>query len=209
MRLILIRHGETEWNAERRLQGHADAPLSERGMVQARRAAAFFAAEPAPGLVVSSDLGRARRTAEILGFPDAVTDPRLREMDLGDWTGRFIAEIEAEDRHAYRDWRLGTHTPPRGETWQAFRGRVGAAIADILARAPGDAVVVTHEGVVRATCDVLVGLAPQSLAPLVPGAVTVFAVNCAVSPAAARLLTFNYVSAPDDLKIRGLDHAPV
>ncbi len=209
MRLILVRHGETVWNAERRLQGHADAPLSERGQEQARRAAAFFAAEPPPGLVVTSDLGRARRTAEILGFTGAETDPRLREMDLGEWTGRYISDIEAEDRYAYRDWRLGRLTPPGGETWEAFRARVGAAISDVIARAQDDAVIVTHEGVVRAACDLLVGLAPASLAPLSPCAITVFAVNRTVAPATARLLTFNYVSSPADLKSRGLDHAPV
>ncbi len=116
MRLILVRHGETVWNAERRLQGHAHAPLSDRGVKQARDAAKFFSDGQAPGLVVSSDLSRACHTAELLGFSDFEADPRLCEVDLGEWTGRWIEEIETSAKGAYRDWRLGAYTPPQGET---------------------------------------------------------------------------------------------
>lgn len=209
MRLTLVRHGETVWNAERRLQGHADAPLSRRGIAQARHAAAFFTGVPAPGLVVSSDLSRARHTAELLGFPDVATDPRLREMDLGDWTGRWIDDIEASDRNAYRDWRLGTRTPPRGEEWEPFCRRVAAAIRDAAARAEGDLVIVTHEGAVRAACAVLVGLPPSSLAPVSPAALTIFDIDRSAPSHGARLVAFNLAPSPDDLRARGLDHAPV
>ncbi|MBJ6127734.1 histidine phosphatase family protein [Microvirga splendida] len=209
MRLILMRHGETVWNAERRLQGHADAPLSPRGIEQARRAAKFFADGPAPGRVMSSDLSRARHTAELLGFTDFATDERLREMDLGDWTGRWIEEIEASDRGAYRDWRLGSYTPPGGEGWKPFRERVGAAIDDAVNRSDGDVVIVAHEGVVRAACDVLVGLTPSNLSPIAPAAITIFDINRAAQWPGARLVAFNITPSPDDLRTSGLDHAPV
>ncbi|MBM1173261.1 histidine phosphatase family protein [Microvirga arabica] len=209
MRLILVRHGETVWNAERRLQGHADAPLSDRGVKQARDAAKFFMDGKAPGLVVSSDLSRACHTAELLGFSDFETDPRLREVDLGEWTGRWIEEIETSAKGAYRDWRLGTYTPPQGETWEAFRERVGEAISEVISRAEGDVVIVTHEGVVRAACDLLVGLVPSDLSPIVPAAITIFDITQSAQAYNARLVTFNFAPSPDDLRVPGLDHAPV
>ena len=204
-----MRHGETVWNAERRLQGHADAPLSPRGIEQARRAAKFFADGPAPGLVVSSDLSRACHTAELLGFTGFTTDERLREMDLGEWTGRWIEQIEASDRGAYREWRLGAYTPPRGEEWGPFRERVGAALADAIDRSNGDVVVNTHEGVVRAACDVLVGLTPSNLSPITPAAITIFDINHSAQSRSARLVAFNITPSPGDLRTPGLDYAPV
>lgn len=209
MRLVLVRHGETLWNSERRLQGHADAPLSPRGIEQVRSAARFFASGPAPSRVVSSDLSRARHTAEMLGFSNVPTDERLREMDLGDWTGRLIEEIESSDRNAYRDWRLGSYTPPGGETWRQFRGRVETAIGDAVSGSDGDVVVIAHEGVVRAACDILIGLPPTSLSPIAPGAITIFGVDPSKRPYRGRLVTFNFAPTPDDLRSRGLDHAPV
>lgn len=209
MRLILVRHGETVWNAERRLQGHADAPLSPRGIEQARRAATFFTEGQAPSLVVSSDLSRARHTTELLGFTEFTTDARLREMDLGDWTGRWIEEIEAADRGAYREWRLGSYTPPRGERWEQFRERVGAALGDAMDRADGDVLVVAHEGVVRAACEILVGLSTSNLSPVAPAAITVFDIHHAVQAGKARLVAFNITSSAGDLRSLGLDHAPV
>ena len=209
MRLILVRHGETVWNAERRLQGHADAPLSERGIAQVQRSARFFADGYAPGLIVASDLSRACHTAELLGFSGFATDRRLREMDLGEWTGRWIAEIEASEQGAYRDWRLGSYTPPRGEGWEAFKDRVGEAVTDAIGRSEGDVVIVTHEGVVRAACDLLVGLEPSVLSPIVPAAITIFNITHSAQSYKARLVTFNFAPSPDDLKAPGLDHAPV
>ncbi|WP_262028087.1 histidine phosphatase family protein [Microvirga sp. Mcv34] len=209
MRLILVRHGETLWNAERRLQGHADAPLSPRGIEQARRAAMFFAGGPAPSYIVSSDLRRARHTAELLGFAEFSTDERLREMDLGDWAGQWIEQIEASDRGAYRDWRLGLYTPPGGEEWLPFRERVSAAMHAAIDHADGDVVIVAHEGVVRAACDVLVGLGPSQLSPVASAAITIFDVDPLAPSHKARLVAFNFTVSPDDLRTRGLDHAPV
>jgi glucosyl-3-phosphoglycerate phosphatase len=209
MRLILVRHGETVWNAARRLQGHADAPLSERGINQALRAAGFFANGNSPSLVVSSDLSRACHTAELLGFSGFATDQRLREMDLGEWTGRWIEEIEASDKGAYRDWRLGSYTPPQGEGWEKFKERVGEAIGEAIGKSDGDVVIVTHEGVVRAACELLVGLGPTVLSPIVPAAITVFNIMRSAQSYKARLVTFNFAPSPDDLGALGLDHAPV
>src|SRR3954471_23099299 len=87
-RLILIRHGESTWNAEERLQGQLDPPLSERGREQVRALQEMIATLDVPDeRIVCSDLGRARETAELLGLEPAAYDARWREIDVGAWGG--------------------------------------------------------------------------------------------------------------------------
>ena len=93
-RLILVRHGESTWNAEERLQGQLDPPLSERGREQSRALAGMLDGLP-DDRVVCSDLGRARQTAELLGLSPGRFDPRWREIDVGSWGGRVAAEVDA------------------------------------------------------------------------------------------------------------------
>ena len=95
-RLVLIRHGESAWNARGLLQGQADPLLSDLGRRQAR-ALAPWAATLAPVSVETSDLARARETATLLGWPDARPDARWREVDIGAWTGRTATEVRAEE----------------------------------------------------------------------------------------------------------------
>jgi probable phosphoglycerate mutase len=141
-RLVIVRHGESTWNAEGRLQGQADPPLSGRGRDEARAlAAAMDGALPAR--VVSSDLERARETAALLGHPDAPTDPRLREIDAGEWQGRSLAELPQDT-----SWRAGPITPPGGETWEEFQARVADVVEELLEDGPW--LVVAHGGFVRA-----------------------------------------------------------
>lgn len=117
-RLLLVRHGESEWNAARRLQGQADIGLSETGEAQAVSLAPTIA-KLAPDRVITSDLRRARRTADLLGFPEAVKEPGLREVDVGAWTGREIETIIADEPDAYRAWRAGTFAPEGEKTGKA------------------------------------------------------------------------------------------
>lgn len=177
MRLILVRHGETTWNAEHRLQGQADAPLSEKGKAQAAALAPAFANGLAPDLTVASDLPRTRETARLIGFPDAVPDPRWREIDVGVWTAKKIADIRAADEAAYKGWRAGTFTPDGAESWAAFRARIEGAIRDVAGRCEGTALVVAHGGVIRAACEALVGLAPARVVPVGPATATIFEVS--------------------------------
>src|ERR671929_2443690 len=87
-RLILVRHGESTWNAEERLQGQLDPPLSERGREQSRAlAAAVDLTGFPPERIVCSDLTRARETAELLGVAPGRYDERWREIDIGEWGG--------------------------------------------------------------------------------------------------------------------------
>lgn len=180
-----------------------------RGQEQARQASDFFADGPMPRLAVSSDLSRARHIAGILGFPDARTDRRLREMNLGEWTGQLIAGIEASEKSAYRTSRLGAYALPRGESWTQFRGRVDAGLRQVPAESLGDAVV-THEGVMRAACAaILVGPPPASPSPIAPAAITIFDIDQSTMRQKARLAAFNFAPNPGDLLSRGLAHAPV
>lgn len=133
---MIVRHGESEWNALGRWQGQADPELSARGEDQAARAAKALAGIPIDR-VVSSDLSRARRTAGIiaehLGFAAVSVEPGLREVDVGEWSGLTRPEIEARWPRLLADWSAGRlESTPGGESLTALRGRVTAAIDRVL-----------------------------------------------------------------------------
>jgi len=154
--LILARHGETDWNRDGRWQGHADEPLNERGRAQAQALADELAGEEVAA-VYSSDLGRARETAEIvatrLGLDTLVEiDPRLREVHVGGWSGLTMAEIEARFPDGVARWQAGdpAHAFDGGESYAAMGRRVVEAVEEIAARHPGERVlVVLHGGPIR------------------------------------------------------------
>jgi len=161
--LLLVRHGQSAWNAESRWQGQADPPLSPLGEAQAAEAAtrldgvAFTA-------VFASDLVRARRTAEIiagaLGLGPVRVDPDLREIDVGDWTGLTREEIRAGWPGMLADWSEGrVPSTPGGETRAHLAERAQAALARVAAAAePGDRVlVVSHGALIRTLDRVLTG----------------------------------------------------
>jgi broad specificity phosphatase PhoE len=144
--LLLVRHGETDWNAEGRLQGHTDTPLNELGRRQALTLADELAGDGIEA-VYSSDLARARETAEIvagrLGLP-VVLDPDLREKDWGTWEGLTGAERERVEL--------------AGETTEAHRERTLRALRSIATGHPGGRVlVVTHGGSMRRIEEVVHG----------------------------------------------------
>src|SRR5687768_9488220 len=129
-RLILVRHGESTWNAEELLQGQLDPPLSERGREQSRALAAVLDGMPEER-ILCSDLGRARETAELLGVRPARFDPRWREIDVGEWGGRPAAEIDAQGSEL-TNWRGGPRKAPSGESWNDFSARVGGAVDELI-----------------------------------------------------------------------------
>jgi probable phosphoglycerate mutase len=158
--LLLLRHAQSVWNECGLWQGWADPPLSAVGLQQIRQAAARLAGEARFELVVSSDLGRAQRTAELLvDALDLTTCPSvdagLREYDVGAWSGLTRDEIEA--RWPGEIARFSANemvAPPGGENRAAFDARVraaGARVADAAQRGGAEQVlVVAHGGVVRA-----------------------------------------------------------
>lgn len=175
-RILLVRHGESEWNAARRLQGQADIDLSERGRAQAVELRATIAALN-PDVVVASDLKRASDTAGLLGHPDALRTDKLREMGVGDWTGKPIVDLAALPDGSYNGWRAGTFTPPGGETWDAFSDRVTQAVSGALGKGAERLLVVSHGGVIRALLQRLIGLPPHRMVPVGPASLSIVAVR--------------------------------
>jgi glucosyl-3-phosphoglycerate phosphatase len=170
-RLILVRHAESTFNADERLQGQLDPPLSARGRAQARALAAIVDGVP-EDRVVCSDLSRARETAELLGLRDVRLDPRWREIDVGEWGGRTAAEIDAQSPEL-TNWRGGPRVARDGEPWPAFAARVGGAI-DELVGAGGPWLVVCHGGCIRVAAARVTGADPLRLASPPNASATVF-----------------------------------
>lgn len=145
--LLLVRHGETDWNREGRVQGHSDVPLNDTGRAQARALAARLAAERVDA-VYASDLRRARDTAcevaRASGHP-VTTTPDLREKHFGSWEGLTRDEILSRDPDALSGpWG-------DGETRDEMADRVLHALREIAARHEGETVVVvSHGGPLRA-----------------------------------------------------------
>jgi len=181
--LLLVRHGETDWNRDGRWQGHSDTHLNDAGRDQARRVAGELGDID---VVYSSDLARARETAEIvaevLGLPVRL-DARLRERAFGVWEGLTAAEIEAAFADAHARWlaREGAGADD-AEPFEAFGARVTSFLADILERHPGETVlVVAHGGSIRVIHALASGLDYVRDHRSIPGVP-----NCVVARYAAR-----------------------
>lgn len=167
-RLVLLRHGETEWSRDGRHTGRTDLPLTDRGREQALRAAErLLALKINPVLVLSSDLQRARHTAELAGL-SAQTDPDLREWDYGGYEGRSTAEIRAEtgtDWDVFRDGVIAGESP--GETVEEVAARASRVIARVLPQlAGGDVVLVGHGHTSRILATVWLRTSPRCAAQL-------------------------------------------
>jgi len=174
-RLLLVRHGVTDWNREGRFQGHLDPHLSRDGLEEARLLAGRMAkaAEERPARIVSSPLARAQQTAQAIagaldGSDVAVeTDRRLIELGQGDWEGRTHAELEVNDAQRYAAWR---HTspripPPGGESLEAATQRVGSLLDEVLDdtdQADWPLCLVGHGGSLRIAARRLLGLGLES-----------------------------------------------
>jgi len=151
--LLLVRHGETDWNRERRFQGHADPPLNETGREQAHALAAELAAERIE-LVYTSDLARARETAEIVAATvgaDVVALRELREIDVGEWEGLTWPEIEERHPEGVQAWHEHGSGWEAGETQEELGERVVEALRRIVAQHPSRRIlIVGHGGTIRA-----------------------------------------------------------
>ncbi len=180
--IVLVRHGETDWNRERRYQGHADTPLNEAGRAQARELAEILRSEDL-GAVYTSPLRRASETARIvaarLGLEARELEP-LREIDVGDWQGLTVDEVRTRfPERADVAWHSGW---PNGETHDELAARVVPALLELGRRHAGDRVLgVTHAGPIRAALSAATGLSHvESRARIGP------LTNCAVFRFAVR-----------------------
>jgi len=187
-RLIFLRHGETAFNAENRLQGQLDIPLNARGREQARTVGRTIGARIKPEIerleaaaaFIASPLERARETMEIardaIGLPARSyrLDPALKELTFGDWEGLTWPEIAARDPKGVRarsqdKWSF---VPPGGESYAMLAERVRAWLGGLS----GDALIVSHGGVARALMTLIAGVKPAKAAdaPIAQGRALVF-----------------------------------
>ena len=168
-RIVLLRHGRTEWNATRRYQGQADPPLDEVGRAQAIEVASLIAAMR-PELLVSSDLQRARQTAEKVGSLTGLElslDVRLRERHLGHWQGLTREEVASRFPDEFAEWLAGRDVTRRG-------GESRTEVADRACRLVEElppvelTVLVSHGATVMCLSAALLGLpqTPSVLSPL-------------------------------------------
>lgn len=172
-RLLLARHGRTEWNSRRVWQGHADIPLDDVGHEEARRLAAALA-DQSFACVVTSDLARAHATAEavVAARPARlIVDPRLREIDVGTWEGMTTAEIAAKLPDVAARLARGEDLPRGGaETLEDLRTRCRAGLHDAFRAADGgDLLLVVHGGVIKMLVVELLGMPTANVSRLNTG----------------------------------------
>ena len=167
-KLVLLRHGRTAWNAQRRFQGQADPPLDEVGRGQAYEVADLIAALH-PDLLISSDAVRAMETAQIVGDViglSVLPDARLRERGLGHWEGLTRDEVEQRYPAEFATWVAGKDVDERGGE---SRETVAARSIEAFDRLPAVPVIVivTHSATAMALTNALLGI-PQTVHPLGP-----------------------------------------
>ncbi len=154
MKLYLVRHGETDWNIDSKIQGHTDIALNEKG----RRQAGELAKELAEGNyhireIYTSEKERAWETARIIGNVLGIT-PRvakgLEEICLGKWEGHTWKQVKEQFAEEYALWHSDRRNqiPPMGESYQQLLDRLLPAIDDIIKKEQEDTLIVTHSGVI-------------------------------------------------------------
>lgn len=158
--IYFVRHGETDWNRDRRVQGQSDTPLNDAGREQAR-ALADVLATVTFAAAYSSDLSRAAETAALVlrdrGLTIRTTD-RLRERNFGSWEGRLVPELEAEGLLPGRAWPY-VDAPHGGESIAELEERVVEAVTAIAAEHIGETIiVVAHGGVIRSALSAWIGI---------------------------------------------------
>jgi probable phosphoglycerate mutase len=173
--IYFVRHGETTWNLEGRMQGHLDAPLTTRGLREARRDGAALRGlieADAPYTLVFSPLGRTRETAQVIleetrpYIAAERSDYRLREVSWGEWDGLTLAEIKARDPQAWRAhiedrWNVGA---PGGESYRVLCERVADWFESV--RGEQRLIVVSHGALGRALRGIYLSLPPEQVLQL-------------------------------------------
>jgi broad specificity phosphatase PhoE len=193
--LLLVRHGATAFNQERRWQGQHDSPLTAEGRAEARALAARVAAAE-PEAIYSSDLPRARETAAAIAALtglDPAFDARWREVDVGEWLGLTPEEVQERHPEGYARWLAGGTGWEQGESYPEMAARGLAAAQEVAAAHAGamrPVVCVTHGGVIRAIVMHVLGMPPGSRRILATGSTATITEIDATAPA-WRLRSFN------------------
>ena len=171
--MLLLRHGQTTWNAERRWQGWSDAPLSELGERQALDAAAHLGGAGFTR-VCSSDLSRARRTAELLADALGIgghvfVDAGIREHDVGVFSGRLTSELQEEYPECFVPDRAARRPIPGAEDPEVFLGRILASLLGLVERFPTEELLVISHGGVIGTLERHLGISRETSVPNLGG----------------------------------------
>ena len=160
-RLLFIRHAQTEWNIQRRFQGHGDSPVTEEGQEQLQRLKSRLAGLEFD-VVYSSDLRRTMETSKMLSGKQRVEEPRLRERGVGILEGLNLEQIMAEHAEAFRAFRSGAkdHQIEGGESLQIALNRAWTFLEEMPEKHPGaELAAVSHAGLIRLICKQILGLA--------------------------------------------------
>ena len=149
-KVILTRHGITQWNIDKKYQGQSDTPLSKEGLEQAKKLAKRLSTEKIDA-VYSSDLSRAQKTAECIASKHGLnvkTTPKLREILFGDWEGLTFAEIDGKWHKTFQDLFTNPDTIviPGGESFLEVQKRAYEAFLDIIKKHPDETVVIVSHG---------------------------------------------------------------
>ena len=198
-RIILARHGQTEWNIQYRFQGRTNVKLTENGKRQAHSLASRLLSWP-PEVIYTSPLDRAYYTASALAEPHKLTPvilPELEEINFGTWEGESILSLEKNQSSFYSSWRSDPFfNPPKGaETWEKLYNRLSRAVKVFLQGSYKRIVVVSHGGIMRALYAVFLGLNPHKVWNIEVS-------NCSMSGVEMKRGHPCLVFANDDLHVR-------
>lgn len=201
IRIVLVRHGETEWNREHRLQGHSDIPLAASGTAQAETTGAFVRAQN-PRQAHVSTLVRTQQTFARFGLEvEPRIWPELAEQNLGEWEGHYAAHIRETRAEQFEGWRAGAYTPAGGETHEQLVSRMTRAFSEIV-RATAlieptpsadlsfevrTAVAVSHGAALRVLFEGLGLIDRRQFIPLTPASVTVIDIPLHRGPVSSSL----------------------
>ena len=148
--IIIIRHGETEWNKTGRFQGHSDVPLSAEGRTQAAALGKNLAVDHVD-MIYASDLTRAMETAAPLAQRfglEVISDPQLRELNFGAWEGRNFNDVNAENPNAMKNFYTDPEQAdiPESEPFPEFQRRIAGRVREIVAQKRGKRIVIVSHG---------------------------------------------------------------
>lgn len=217
IRILLVRHGETEWNKDHRLQGHSDIPLAETGTEQARITGGFVRAQnPQQGYV--SHLVRTQQTYAEFGLDVAAeVVPELAEQNLGEWEGWYGLDVRTQFPKEFEGWRAGSFTPAGGETHPELLARMKGAFFNIVRATAGiqptasvdlgfslrTAVAVSHGAALRVLLEGLGLIDRHHFIPLTPASVTMIDIPLHHGPVSSTLPKSGLEEEhPDDAEAR-------
>lgn len=154
MKVILLRHGQTEWNTLQKYQGHTDIALNDFGRKQAQMVASYLCDNEEIEAIYCSDLSRGRETAEIVARENKLEvncDPRLREISFGHWEGLTFSEVYERYPQEFDNWFHNTRLVkvPGGESFDDVLARSLPALEEIVAQHSGTVLVVSHGGLIK------------------------------------------------------------